>query len=213
MKARTGVVAVALVGLMLLSCTAWGYGDADNKKVERILIETVVSFNFQDQPVEQVAEYLSTLGNINVVLDRAKIQPGQTVTLKLNNVSLETALKLVTEAIAMKYVIRDGVVLISDAEGTKQVPITRVYDVLDLVAEIPDFEGPDFSLGTTTTNNGGTNTGFGGGAPLWGGGGGGGGTGTGGQAGQGKTLEERTQELVDMIKQVIAPGTWDTGGY
>ena len=211
MKTRYWVVAATVLGIALSCCSAWGYDEAADRKVQRVLEDTIVSFNFQDQPIEQVVEYLSTLGNVNIVLDRSKVQAGQTVTLKLSNVRLETALKLVCEAISMKSVIRDGVVLISDVEGTKQEPVTRVYDVLDIVAEVPDFEGPAFELGQLSSAQG---RGGSGQSSPWGGVGAGTGTGTGTGTGeqQGKSLEERTQALVDMIKQVIAPGTWEEGG-
>jgi len=69
--------------IALSSYAVWGYDDSADRKVQRALEGTIVSFSFQDQPVEQVAEYLSTLGNVNIVLDRAKVQAGQTITLKL----------------------------------------------------------------------------------------------------------------------------------
>ena len=169
-----------------------------------MLSNTIVSFSFEDQPVPEVVEYLSTLGNINVVLDHAKMDPGQTVTLKLKNVTMETAIKFVSESIGVKYVIRDGVVLISDEEGTKQEPVTRVYEVLDLVSEIPEFAGPSFELGELSgSNSGGTGTS----TSPWDT------TSPTGSEEQGATLQERTDALVELIKQVIEPGTWEEGGY
>jgi len=208
MKTRVLVAGLAMFGVVLSSCLVWGYDGAADRKTRQALEDTIISFNFQDQPVEQVVEYLSTLGNINVVLDRAKVTPGQMVTLKLSNVKLETAIKLVTNTIGMKYVVRDGVVVISDEEGTRQEPVTRVYDVLDVVAEVPDFEGPNFELGalSNSSNNQGNST-----SPWTS-------TTPGGRTtttdeNQSKSLQERTEALVEMIKTLIEPGTWEAGGY
>ena len=210
MRTRCVVVAVGLVVVMLAG-SAWGYGGAANRKLRQTLETTIVSFSFDDQPVDQVAEYLSTLGNINIVLDRGKVDAAQTVTLTLKNVSLETAIKFVSEGIGMKYVLRDGVILISDEEGTKQEPVTRVYDVLDLVAVLPDFSGPSFELGALSGQSGRGSSG-GGAQGLWGGAGGAG-AGGGEEETQGGTLQERTDALVELIKEVIEPGTWEAGEY
>lgn len=222
MKTRwmVGAAAVLLVGG--LAGAAFAQSDAPNRRIRQALDEAVVSFSFEDQPLDQAVEFLGTLGNVNIVLDRAKVDVKKTITLKLKNVTLGTAVKLITEAAGVKYVIRDGVVFISDEEGTKELPVTRVFDVMDLVAEIPEFSGPEMDLSTmgsgnqTSGGSGGYGSGGGSGSStsLWGTSSGTGGTGTTTQgAQQGTTLQERTDALVELIKSVIEPGTWDTGGY
>ena len=204
MKRYWSAWVVACLLVCLISGWSWGYDESGDRRVRQVLSSTIVSFSFEDQPVAEVVEYLGTLGDINVVLDHGKIEPGQTVTLKLKNVSMETAIKFVSESIGMKYVIRDGVVLISDEEGTKQEPMTRVYEVLDLVTETPDFAGPNFELGQLSgSGSGGTSTNQ---SPWTN-------TTTTGTEEQSATLQERTEALVELIKQVIEPGTWEEGGY
>jgi type II secretory pathway component GspD/PulD (secretin) len=178
-----------------------------DRKVRQQLEETVVSFTFNDQPVMEAIEFLQTLGNINIVPDKTKFTDAtQTVTLKLSNVSLETALKLLTEQLNMKYIIRDGIVFISDEEGIKRPPVTNTYEVKDLLADIPNFSSPTFDLASLTAQAQSR----------------GGGTGaTGGIFGaedtakttgeETKTPEQSLQDLIDLIKQVITPGTWDEG--
>ena len=209
MRARYSVIGAVLAFVLLTSCEVWGYDAQADSKTRQMLTDTVITFNFQDLPVDQVVEYLSTLGAVNIVLDRPKVMPGQTVTLRLSNVSLETGIRFVTEAIGLRYVIRDGVVIISDEEGTRQQPVTRVYDVLDIIAEVPEFEGPNMDLGSLSSSSSGSGTG---GQQIWNPGVGVG-TGTGANANQTKSLQERTEELVELIKEVIAPGTWDATGY
>jgi len=105
----------------------------ENRKVIDVLEKKIVSFTFQEQPLKEALDYFQTLGKINIVLDRTKVEEGVTITLKLTDVSLKTALKLVAEQAQLEYVVRDGVVLISDEEGVKQAPVTAVYDVRDLL--------------------------------------------------------------------------------
>jgi len=205
MRARWMWLSVGLA-VVVFACSAWGYDDAADRKVRQVLEETIVSFVFDKQPVDEVADYLSTVGKINVVLDKNKLVPGQTVTLKLNNVTLGTAVKFLADGIGMKYVVRDGVVVISDEEGTRQEPVTRVYDVLDLVADIPEFEGPNFELGQLSSS--GSRGGSSGGTSIWNDSS----TST-NEDGKGPSLQERTDALVELIKTVIEPGTWEEGGY
>ena len=106
----------------------------ENRKVQEVLDKKTVSFTFNDQPVKDALAFLQTLGGLNIVLDLTKLEdPDQTITLKLTDVPLGTALRLLVEQLSLKYVVRDGVVFISDEEGVKQPPVTAVYDVRDLL--------------------------------------------------------------------------------
>ncbi|HUU43376.1 MAG TPA: hypothetical protein VMX57_06325, partial [Planctomycetota bacterium] len=180
-------------------------------KVRQQLEETIVSFTFNEQPVKEALDFLQTLGNVNIVLDAARLdEPDKTITLKLNNVPLQTAIKLLTEQINMRYVIRDGIVFISNDEGVKMPPETGTYDVRDLLAEIPNFTGPTFELSEINNQTSGSGSGTGGGS-------------TGGLFGDDEdtseddesgSMEDSLNDLIDLIKQVIDPGTWDEGsGY
>jgi len=106
----------------------------ENRKVLDILEKKIVSFTFNEKPIKETLDFLQTLGGINIVLDRAKMEdPKTTVTLKLTDVKLGTAVKLLTEQISLKYAVRDGIVFISDWEGVREYPMTAVYDVRDLL--------------------------------------------------------------------------------
>jgi hypothetical protein len=197
------------IGLTLADRQAWQKLDS-----------TIVSFTFNEQPIEEAVDFLSTLGGVNIILDRHKVEAGKTITLKLNNVPLTTALKLLTEQVSLKWIIRDGVAFISDEEGTRQEPVTVVYDVADFLATPPDFQGPTFELQNMAGANGGrsgsSSGGSSGGGSIFGGanGAGGGGTGSGGGTNteQSKTREELLADLIDLIRSVIEPGSWDESG-
>jgi hypothetical protein len=100
--------------------------DADGKVLRR-LQETIVSFEFNEQPVMEALVFLENQGSVNILLDRNKLEdPAPVVTLKLRNVSLDTALKLVTEQLGLTFIIRDGLVFISDEKGVQEVPVAVI---------------------------------------------------------------------------------------
>ncbi len=88
---------------------------AVDRKVLAQIDDTSVSFTFNEQPVFEALDFLATLGKVNIVPDRAALKdPEQTVTIKLENVPLRTAIILIAEQLGLRWVIRDGVVFISD---------------------------------------------------------------------------------------------------
>jgi type II secretory pathway component GspD/PulD (secretin) len=197
------MLAIAASGMLIVALAAPGVfaQSRADRVVTQKLETTIVSFQFSDQPLEEAITFLSTLGDVNIVLDRKKVEAGKTVTLKLNDVQLLTALRLLTEQVELKFVVKDGVVYISDEEGTTLEPITVVYDVADLLTVPPNFEGPTFELQNISSGRGG-------------------GSGSSNQSiftdeedtsesDVAKTQEEMLEELVELIKTVVAPGTWD----
>ena len=182
-----------------------GLAQAD-RVVYQKLENTIVSFTFNDQPLEEAINFLGTLGDVNIVIDRKKVEAGKTITLKLTNVPLETAVKLVTEQAGLKWIVREGIVFLSDEEGCKRDPVTVVYDVADFLAIPPSFKGPNIELQSINNSSSRGGTGTGGGGVF------GGTDETNEDEGEDakKTSEELLKELVDLIKSVIEPGTWDT---
>lgn len=215
---RNSTLTCACAGLVLVlfasgafGVTAAGYRDrvvvtapgarmaAADVAVSRALADTVVSFTFSEQPLEEAFEFLGTLGNINIVIDRRKIEAGKTVTLKLSDVPLLTAVKLVAEQAGVKWIVRDGVVMVTDEEGAKSEPVTVVYDVGDLLAVAPDYDGPtvdlpDIGRGPTVASDP-----FPG--PI---------LEDEPKKDSEKTRETLLDELLSLIRETIDPGTWDT---
>jgi hypothetical protein len=217
MKSAPKCAALAGVAILVLLAAAshsfaagLGLSAADRQAFQK-LDSTIVSFTFSEQPIEEAVDFLSTLGGVNIILDRRKIEAGKTVTLKLSNVTLATAIKLITEQIGLKWIIRDGIAFISDEEGTRQEPVTIVYDVADFLAIPPDYEGPTFELQNMAGANRGGRGGGGGGGSIFDTGAGGAGANA-AQGDKGKTREELLNDLVDLIRSVIEPGTWDEAG-
>jgi general secretion pathway protein D len=112
--------------------------------------------------------------------------------------------------VKLGYTVDEGVITISTEEDLSKNVITRVYDIRDLIINVPDFDdAPDFNLSNATR----------GGSRSGGGGGGGGGQSLLGNSGNNREEEQgpKRQDLVDAITKLItdtvAPDSWrDVGG-
>ncbi len=220
MKRATGLVIAAAV---FAAASAWG-ADSQvvgfrssvvitaslpgatpaDRAVRQKLEETPVTFTFNEQPFEEAMQFLAALGDVNIVVDHAKVEAGKTITLKLTEVPLLTALKLSVEQAGLKWAVRDGVVVISTEDGVKSEPVTGVYDVTDMLHPAPDFEGPEISLGNMATRSSKKDN-------------------TDNTLGNPfnvpptdkpkkdseKTQDELLKEIVELVKQMVDSGTWE----
>jgi hypothetical protein len=146
---RFGVFGLGVVGSMLL-CLACGVAraqsvvtmqsesaDAAEAHILRSL-DTSVSFDFHEQPLQEVVEYFSSLTNLEIQMDikaleDASIGADTPVTGALSSVTLRSALRSLLGALDLTYVIKNEVLLITTPEKAGNELITRVYLVRDLV--------------------------------------------------------------------------------
>src|SRR5262249_8598674 len=113
------------------------------REIQRKLA-TPVTMNFEGAPLKQVIEDLRDVNGINIVVDRPALQSEgidleSQVTIKLNKVSLKSALNLLLHQVHLTHVIKDEVLQITTeayARG-KLIPVT--YQVADLVIPIENF--------------------------------------------------------------------------
>lgn len=101
-----------------------------------------ITFSFEETPFAEAVEFLSTVSGLNFVVHREAGLEALDVTLTLKNVSCQTALEFVTGQVGLSWTVRHGTVLIGRAEDIIGPMTTHVYDVTDLLAVPPDFEGP-----------------------------------------------------------------------
>jgi hypothetical protein len=156
-------------------------------------LEKKVSFDFVDTPLADVVAFLQNLTGVNMVLDPASVQ-GQDVpvTLKVSDMRLGAAVDWILRLASLSYTLRDEAVFISSKAGIKEAEALRIYDVRDLLAQIPDYTGTSL--------------------PSMGEGGGEGGGGGDLFEGEGGNEEGMTgEDLVDFIKETIAPDSWGEG--
>jgi type II secretory pathway component GspD/PulD (secretin) len=230
---------------MRMRARAQGYKESAVNRQAMAALQKAVSVNFNNNTLDQVFSYMNQVTNVEFypdwkALESIGIDPSKTVELTLNNVTGEVALKRILETLGEDdsrpdYSIEDGIVFVSSDEQLRKKTFLVVYDIRDLLFEVPMFDNaPDFNLSAALAQGGqqqGQGGGMGGGGGGFGGGGGGGGFGGGGGMGGGgagggggiigepgedperKDREQLIQEIKDIIiQQVDKPGWEDEGG-
>jgi hypothetical protein len=111
------------------------------------------SIDFVETPLKDVAQSLSQQFGVPIVLarkklDEAGISPDTSITKKLDNLPLESALRLILKDVELGLTIRDNVIVISTGEDIESQLVTRVYPVLDLIARsvVSDKDGKTISF-------------------------------------------------------------------
>lgn len=158
------------------------------QRIEAALNERT-EISFSDMPLKDAIDFLKDLHEIQIVMDSAAltdegVDPSAPVSLELAGITLRSALRLLLEPLALTYVIRDEVMMITTEAKAGEALSTRVYPVADLVIPITSggggAGGQQGIFGNPLGGGlGGQQQGGGGGGGGFGGGGGGGGFGGG----------------------------------
>jgi hypothetical protein len=187
------LIAAALITLASGNAFAQEGGTDPVKRIKDKLATLKISLDFTNAKLDEVIAYFQEYSGLNFHLDpdaRTKDGEETKVTIKLKEVTLKTALKLILNPRDLGCVYRDGVIVIATKAKLGSQTVTRVYDVRDLLFRLRDFAGPRVEL----TVPGGA------GAAL---------------AGASFTLEEEpkgeiTEEfLTDLIKTNTGERSWD----
>jgi type II secretory pathway component GspD/PulD (secretin) len=158
----------------------------EEEKILSSLQQIKVTLEFQDQSLKDVVEFLRTFTGLNFVFDPDVDQASQ-VTLKVQNLPLQSALNLILGGKELATLIQDGVVkIVGKAKLATRIKL-ELYDVQDLTAQIRDFPGPNITLIPET-----------GGVAVE-------------AAAEAKEILP-SQSLIDLIKNNIAKDTWDKEG-
>jgi type II secretory pathway component GspD/PulD (secretin) len=111
----------------------------------------IPSVTFQDNALQDVVQFFSTVTTLNVDVDWAAleqigVQRDTPVSLNLTNVTGRTLLDRVVEKVSgpdrlsrADWAVQDGVIAISSKERIDRNTILVIYDVRDLLVEIPDY--------------------------------------------------------------------------
>ena len=234
---------------MRLRDRASGWVETTANRTAMTGLQKAVSVNFSGNQLDQVFSYMNQVSGVEFypdwkALESMGVRPEDQVTLTLDNVPAEVALKRVMEQLGDEaerpdYAVEDGVVVVSSPDQLRKKTLTIVYDIRDLLFEVPYFDNaPQFNLGAALSQGrgggqggggggqgGGGGGGFGGGGGGGGGGFGGGGGGSGGGGGGGgligdpsddperKTRQELIDQITDIIQEQVDPDGWrDAGG-
>jgi hypothetical protein len=133
------------------SVNATGDG-GDDERLERLLAERG-SVDFHETPLRDVVESLRQQFQKPFLLSGKKLEEAgisidSPVTIRLEQLPLESILQLMLDSLELDFTVRDGVVLITTPEDVEGQLRTRVYPVLDLVlVEVPSGKARAKSLG------------------------------------------------------------------
>lgn len=223
MRRITSLLAALILGLVV--CSA-----ASAARVSAILNERLPELKFQGVTLGDAIDFLRDVSGANITvnwkaLEGAGVTRDTAVNVHVTGVTLRKALDLLLQEAGggdtLTFDVDQGVVEITTREIADRRMVTRVYPVEDLIMVIPDFtNAPQFSL-DASQNQG--MSGGGGGAGGGMGGQGGGATVTNtlfqgnGQQNQqeapARTKDERAQDLVQLIEDVVFTDVWkDHGG-
>ena len=123
------------------------------KTIRSRLKVRVASVEFEDEPFEQVIQFLRDLSGINFVLTKEASDSleGGDGTVRLAEVSdlpLENVLNLVLQGNdpPFSYIIRSGAVLIGPSDSVRNDIFLEFYEVSDITKDKPDFRAPKLAL-------------------------------------------------------------------
>jgi len=157
-------------------------------------LEQRVTFDFQDQSLEDVIAFLRQVTGVNIVVAPQVLASGPgNVTLKVKDMRFRDALKWILELTTLKMALQDQAIYISN-EAIAGSVVLRMYDVTDLISPVQDFPGKE--LAYSAAGGGGAGISLIGGAATAG----------------GESTRPDPQQLVDFIRANVAPTTWDTPG-
>ena len=102
-------------------------------------LDDKTEFDFFDQPLSDVIEYVKAMHDIEVQLDGkaledAGIGSDTTITLSIKGVTLATALDLALRSLDMTYVTQGEILMITSRFAAREMVSPQVYQVDDLVS-------------------------------------------------------------------------------
>ncbi|QOJ13305.1 MAG: hypothetical protein HRU75_01055 [Planctomycetia bacterium] len=183
----------------------------------QLLNQRIPEVAFEDAPLERVVDWLKTFTKSNVVvrwekLENNGVERDKAINIKVRNVTLSMVLWMVLndaggDDVKLAYKANKDVLIISTVEDLGQEMIVRVYDVTDLLINIPRFtNAPRIDVSQA----------------LQGGAGGGGGGGGNVFESNDDEREENDQgaafaapgsaELIALIVSTIDPDSWEVNG-
>jgi type II secretory pathway component GspD/PulD (secretin) len=166
--------------------------------IKRILNTRTVTLSFTDTSLANVMSFLQDITGLNIVID-PRVDATVTLTLRLREIVLKNALQLIMDQTGFMYIFKENTIFITE-EGT--IPgqgIFEIYNVSDILARIPNFEGPDVRVFD----------------PEAGGGVGGGPITFDDTEGESEGEPFGPEELIELIKQATGEENWpeEAGGF
>jgi hypothetical protein len=131
-------------------CRCVGEMSESVANIERVLSEPMhaTGFDFTDEPLENIINFLQEEYNIPIQLDvpaleDAGLTSDEPVTANIQHVCVRSGLRLLLKSKHLTYIIQNEVLIITTPEVAEAELTTCVYDVRDLIGENKDGKGID----------------------------------------------------------------------
>ncbi|MBX3374502.1 MAG: hypothetical protein KF817_11770 [Phycisphaeraceae bacterium] len=178
------------LSIQRLGDTGFRESEADLAVLQR-LNSTYAQVDFRNNTFASVIRYFEQASGLRFYTDWKSMEmigvsPDDEITLDLASVPISVAIERVLEQLGdisdrPQYAVQDGSLTIASDEALRRKKVMHVYDINDLIFEVPYFDNaPQLDLGSALDQGSGGGSGGGGGRGGGGGGRGGGGTGGGG---------------------------------
>ena len=123
---------------------------ADDRALQNRLAAEKITFQFEGAPMTDALEFIRTLKGINIVVDdsiRSDLEAAP-INLAVTDLELDSALDLLLRLAGADYtyVIRGGVLYVTNREGARGEAILRVHTVGDLTIRLTNFVAPNLIL-------------------------------------------------------------------
>lgn len=119
--------------------------EAEKQIIHRM--NSVVNLNFSNAPLQQVIDDLRLMTGINVVpdlvaLEEERIGLDTPITCRLDQIKLESGLKVMLGGVRLTYAVVDDVLKITTPRKARGTLVQKVYRVADLVMPVEDYQQP-----------------------------------------------------------------------
>ena len=169
--------------------------DPDILAINRKLDTMKIDLAFENTKLEDILAFIRDFSGLNIILDAAvrdKVDPDKPVTFKVKDLVLKNVLKLLLSQFNLDYhITEEKVVLLTDPKKAGGGNVLELHDIRDILVKLQDFAGPKVELVSPSK---------GGGGPL---------TGATFTLDEPKESSVGEEQIVDLIKENISPGTWE----
>jgi hypothetical protein len=169
--------------------------DPDILAIQRKLDTMKIDLAFDNTKLEDILAFIRDFSGLNILLDAAvrdKVDPEKQLTFKVKDLVLKNVLKLLLSQFGLDFrITEEKVVLLTDPKKAGGGNVLELHDIRDILVKLQDFAGPKVELVSPAA---------GGGGPL---------TGATFTLDEPKESSVGEEQIVDLIKENISPGTWE----
>ena len=186
------------------------FSESEANRVTREKLQQPIPVDFNANRLENVIEYLRNVTGANFfvqwrALDAAGIAKDTPITMQLQNVAAAKALRLILDEaggdlVKLDFTVDEGVVIVATKEFLAQKTTIRTYDIRDLTFQVPTYnDSPEFDLEQVASDSGDS-----GGSSIF--------SDVGDETTEQLSPEERTIEIMDLIRNSVDPDEWRAAG-